>query len=122
MSPHPSADASMTRNPTFSSCDFSAAPTRVIPPAIYPATASARSFVAVITCDLGDKRRNALHRRGEHVHVDVRRSENHRPDLVRDCYTVTVVNLTQRFHAQHGAHAVRDHMDAADARTRHEQR
>jgi hypothetical protein len=49
MMPQPSCDASITCSPNRLSPAFSAAPTRVTPPAIPPDTASARSLVEVAT-------------------------------------------------------------------------
>src|ERR1700739_2801065 len=43
--PQPESDASITRTPSLSMAAFSAAPTRVIPPANRPDSASARSLV-----------------------------------------------------------------------------
>jgi hypothetical protein len=49
MMPQPASEASITRTPSRSMAAFSAAPTRVIPPAIRPDSAKARSFVEVTT-------------------------------------------------------------------------
>ena len=101
---------------------FSAAPTRVIPPAICPDSASARSFVAVMTVILRGERTDAVDRRREHVHVDVRRSEHHGADPVRNGVAISRMELAQAFERQHGSHAVRDDVDAAGARRRHDGR
>ncbi len=50
MVPQPAWEASITRTPSCSMAAFSAAPTRVIPPAIRPDSANARSFVERHEC------------------------------------------------------------------------
>jgi hypothetical protein len=49
MMPQPVSEASITRTPSRSMAAFSAAPTRVIPPASRPYSANARSFVEAMT-------------------------------------------------------------------------
>ena len=107
----------MTRTPSRSMAAFSAAPTRVIPPAIRPDSASARSFVAVDDGDLAAERTDADNRRREYVHVDIRRGKHHRADLVRNGVAISRIELAQAFERQHGAHAVRDDVNAAGARS-----
>ena len=119
MMPQPASEASITRTPSCSMTAFSAAPTRLTPPAICPDSASARSFVAAMTVILRGERADAVDRRREHVHVDVRRGEHHGPDSVRNGVTMTRVKLAQAFQRQHGSHAVCDDVDAAAARGRH---
>jgi hypothetical protein len=58
---------------------------------------------------------DAFDRRREHIDVDIRRREHHRPDPFCNCAAVPVINLTYRLHGQHGSDAVRDDMEAADS-------
>ena len=97
---------------------FSAAPTRVIPPAIRPDSASARSFVAETTVILRASGPMRIDRRREYVHVDIRRGEHHGTDLVRNGIAVSRIELAQALDRQHGAHAVGNDVNAAGGRSR----
>src|SRR5262245_16240173 len=65
MMPQPVSEASITRTPSRSMAAFSAAPTRVIPPASRPDSANARSFVEAL--NLASERTDAVDRRREHA-------------------------------------------------------
>ncbi len=83
MMPQPASEASMTRTPSRSMAAFSAAPTRVIPPANRPGQRQRAVVRRGNDGDLAAERTDADNRGREHVHVDVRRGEHHGPDLVR---------------------------------------
>ena len=92
---------------------FSAAPTRVIPPAIRPDSANARSFVAVMTVILrasGPMRLIA----DENTSMSISGAAN------TTALAILRVELTQAFERQHRSHAVRDDVDAAGAGDRHD--
>src|SRR5215831_8016000 len=92
MMPHPICEASTTRTPRPSMAAFSEAPTRLMPPAIVPASASARSLVAVITVILPASA------------------------PMRDGVAMPRIELAQALERQHGSHAVGDDVEAAGVR------
>ena len=70
--------------------------------------------------DLAGERADAVDRRREHVHVDVRRGEHDGADPLHGGVAVARIKLAQALEREHRAHAVRDDVDAAAARRRDE--
>lgn len=98
---------------------FSAAPTLVIPPAICPDNASARSFVAAITVILpasGPMRWIA----DENTSMSISGAANTTAPILLVTVSPYRIELTQAFERQHGSHAVRNDVHAAGAWRRHE--